>query len=235
MSLARKHFQRVSAAQSADAAGDTIMAGDEHELMAAALWQARQKLKGIQSIERKIAFKREILPEFAAYVDGVLESGKGAQDDVLMTLMLWRLDVGDLAGGLAIAEYALAHDLQAPDRFQRSLPALIAEQTAEEALKLLAQENEDDNGDAQAYDVETLLGQLNTVRDLTAAADMHDQIRAKLYKAIGYAQRQANEPAAALDSLKRAVELHSKVGVKKDIEQLEREVKKQNDGGESTD
>ncbi len=33
-------------------------------------------------------------------MNGVLEQGKGAQDDILMTVMLWRLDTGDIAGAL---------------------------------------------------------------------------------------------------------------------------------------
>lgn len=39
-------------------------------------------------------------------MNGVLEQGKGAQDDILMTVMLWRLDTGDIAGALEIARYA---------------------------------------------------------------------------------------------------------------------------------
>ncbi len=39
----------------------------------------------------------------------VLADGRGAQDDIVMTVMLWRLDAGDIAGALEIAPYALKY------------------------------------------------------------------------------------------------------------------------------
>ncbi|MDY8569877.1 phage terminase small subunit, partial [Escherichia coli] len=35
-------------------------------------------------------------------------------DDILMTVMLWRLDTGDIAGALEIARYALKYGLTMP-------------------------------------------------------------------------------------------------------------------------
>lgn len=224
-SPARQHWQHKTAATAGENPAAAQRASDQHELMAAALWEARQTLKGIQSIERKIEYKREALPQFDAYIDGVLESGTGEQDDVLMTLMLWRLDTGDITGGMEIAQYALQHELQAPDRFQRSLPALIVEQTAEEALGRL-------EGDDAEEGNELLIAQLETVDNLTQDADMHDQVRAKLYKALGYACRLDGNPQEALEYLNRARDLNAKAGVVKDIEKLEREIKKQNAGGQ---
>ncbi len=68
-SPARKHFARVSAAQAAGAADPARpQNGEQYELHAAALWEARRTLKGIKSTEAKVAKKREILPDFDAYV-----------------------------------------------------------------------------------------------------------------------------------------------------------------------
>ena len=62
-SPARRHFQRVTAAQAAgDAAEGTPQNGDQYELMAAALWEARRTLKAIKSVQAKIEKKRELLP-----------------------------------------------------------------------------------------------------------------------------------------------------------------------------
>jgi hypothetical protein len=216
---ARKHFQRVMAAQAAAAAGPAAaMVGDAHQLMLAALIEDRRRLKDIQSIERKIEVKRELLPNYAAYVSGVLESGQGAEDEVLMTVMIWSFDTGELAAGLQIAEYAMRHELNPPDRYERSTPAIVAEEVATEALRQLADEN---------ADVDALLAALERTETLTREADMHDQIRAKLHKASGYAFRAAGLGAAALDHLKRALELDERIGVKKDIERLDRELKKE--------
>lgn len=235
-SPARRHFQRVTAAKAAgDATGGQPQTGEQYELMAAALWEARRRLKDIKSIEQKIAAKREMLPDFAPYIAGVLEGGQGAQDDVLMTVMLWHFDIGDLLRGLEIAEYAIKHDLDTPDRYERDTPSLVAEQVAEEALKQLETASADDQ--ALAVIAEFLRAPLDQTEALTHDADMHDQIRAKLHKALGYALRATGQAADALTHLKRAVELNDRVGVKKDIEKLERQIqqeKAKNAGGQAT-
>lgn len=218
---ARRLHQRRAAAKAAGAAQPSQpQAGEQYELHAAALYEARRTLKGIKSLEAKVARKRELLPEFDAYAEGVLNGGTGAQDDVLMTVMLWRFDIGDLEGGLAIAEYALRHGLATPDRYERDTATLVAEQVAEEALAQLEQEE---------TDVESLAELLARTVELTGDADMHDQVRAKLHKAYGYTLRDAGETEDALEHLKRALKLNERAGVKKDIEKLERELK-QNSG-----
>ena len=138
-----------------------------------------------------------------------------------MTIMLWCFDVGDLERGLAIAAYALKHGLDTPDRFERDTTSLVTEQVAEEALKLL---------ELEGTDAADLVTQLERTNELTGAADMHDPIRAKLHKALGYAHRAAGAPSEALAHLQRALELNDRAGVKKDIEKLERELKQHNAG-----
>lgn len=208
----RKHFERVTAAQAAADAGGAPMRGDAYDLMQAQLFEDYRRLKSIQSVERKIEVKHEILPNYAEYVSGVLETGQGAQDEVLMRVMLWRIDVGDIDGALAIARYAIAHGLEPGDQFQRSTAAILVEETAEQALAL-------------AMDDARLVDALVEIDRLTESADMHDQIRAKLHKALGNGHRARQEPAAALEHFQRALELNDRVGVKKDIERLERELK----------
>lgn len=208
----RQHFERVTAAQAAADAGDAPMRGDAFDLMQAQLFEDYRRLKSIQSVERKIEVKREILPNYAEYVAGVLDTGRGAQDEVLMRVMLWRIDVGDIDGALAIARYALPHGLKPGDQFERSTAAILVEETADQALALA----EDD-----AHPLDALI----EVDQLTQGADMHDQIRAKLHKALGNGHRARGEPAAALEHFQRALELNDRIGVKKDIERLERALK----------
>lgn len=217
LSPARQKFQQAKAAAEAGKANaNKPQTGDQYELMAAALWEARRTLKGIKSIEAKVAKKAELLPQFAPYTQGVLEQGNGAQDDVLMTCMVWFFDIGDLDSGLEIAEYALRHNLNTPDHYDRDTASLVAEQVADEAMKFLASE---------ITDVDGLLGTLHRAFALTESADMHDQIRAKLHKALGYAWREKGELHPALENFNRALALNDRAGVKKDIEKLEREIK----------
>ncbi|MCZ0930285.1 phage terminase small subunit [Halomonas janggokensis] len=215
-SPARRHFERVSAAQAAADAGDAPMQGEAYELMQAALFEDYRRLKATQSMEKKAEIKREILPNYADYVTGVLEAGQGAQDDVLMRVMLWRIDAGDLPGAIAIAKYAIKHGLTPPDQFERGTAAIIAEEVANQALKQL---------DEEGADTTALLVYLVDVEVLTRDADMHDQIRAKLHKALGYACRAAGQLEEAQVNLERALSLNDRIGVKKDLERLERELK----------
>lgn len=216
-SPARAHFQRtLAAARVAEDPGANRADATAYELMLAKLAEDRRRLHEIQSIERKIELKARLLPDYAAWVDGALAGGHGVQDDVLMTVMVWRIDVGDLAGALDIARHALAHRLAMPDQYKRSTACLIAEEFADQALR------------REAIDAD-LTGWLCQAEQLVAGEDMPDEVRAKLQKAIGYGLAGTGAKAEALDYLKRALVLHEKVGVKKDIERLEREIK--NAGG----
>lgn len=216
-SPARRHFLKHQAAALAAAAapGEQIQ-GNAYELMLAQLTEDRRKLHAIQSVEGKAKLKRELLPAYAPWIQGVLDGGNGGQDDVLMTVMVWCLDVGFFDAALDIAAYALQHGLAMPDQYNRTTATVVAEELAEQALKAI-----------QAGEPVRVQDLLRTA-DLVADADMPDQVRAKLHKAIGYALRLAEDlesRQAAMEHLQRALQLHDKVGVKKDIEILEREIK----------
>lgn len=222
---ARNHFLRVTAAKAEAVAerGNPLRHATGHELMLAQLAEHKRTLKQIQSIERKADAKRQMLPEYAPWVQGTLEADTGAQDEVLMTVMVWHIDVGDFAGALPLARYAIRHRLVMPDQYQRTTACLIAEEYAAMAIKAAEA--------GQPVDVEAL----GEVAQLVDGEDMPDEVRAKLNKAIGYANLAlvGNLPAdqqqpcrqLALAHLQRALALHDKVGVKKDIERLERDIK----------
>jgi len=55
---------------------------------------------------------------------------------------------------------------------------------------------------------------------------MPDQSRARLHKALGYALRDNDQAVAALNHLKRALQLDNNSGVKTDIKQLESRLRK---------
>lgn len=212
LSPAKRHLQKALAAkEAASAQGGQPQSGDLYQLMMAQLAEHRRTLKNIQSVERKIEFKAQHLPEFDAYLDGVLESGSGAQDTVLMYLLIWHLDTGNLDRAMQLAEYALKHDLAMPDAFERTTATVIAEEVADYYLK----ENHQDFPKIPDW--------LLKADALTADADMPDQVRAKLHKALGYASRE-HAPEVALNHLKRALELNDRIGVKKDIDKLEKDL-----------
>lgn len=239
MSPARRHHQRVTgaiaAAQAAPgvAGGRTGAAASEYELQRARLGVDLRRLKEIQSIERKVELKRELLPAYADWVAGVLAADTGAADDILTHIMIWSIDVGDYAAALPLARYVVRHQLDLPERFDRTAPTLIAEEIADAALKTLGQDQDFD------------FAILTEVEELVEGQDIFDQVRAKLEKAIGLACSRradaiapdADGPAgarraaqeAALAHLRRALALDGNAGVKKRIEQLERATRQQED------
>lgn len=225
-SPARRHRARMLAAQAAavSPAGGEVLGG-EYELMLAQLVEHRRQLKDIQSIERKIEAKRVFLPTYQAWVESAVEHGNGAQDQVLMTVLVWRIDVGDYGGALYVARYALKHDLQMPDQYDRNLATVLLDEIGGAVLAGKAQQGE-------------AIHALSEVAELTADRDTPDQARAKLHKALAYAhmgrlgtvevdvgQLEVGAAREALKHCRRAFELFEQVGVKKDIERLERRLK----------
>ncbi len=243
MSLARKHRDRILASQMASApvmegglspTASASDAGTPAERAAASIAMRLQhdlrRLKEIQSIQRKIETKRELLPAYADWVAGLLEGGRnagvGVAEDVLPTIMVWLIDTGDYARALELADHVVAYDVPLPSRYERSAPALIVEEIADAAIR------------AQTAKQSFPLDVLEHVEELTADADMHDQVRAKLQKAIGTElARTADDldptkpefvvaAVRALAPLRAAVRLHDRVGVAGQIKRLERAITK---------
>jgi hypothetical protein len=224
-SPAKRHYQRTLAAQEAagKASGQLMVGATAYEQHMAMLQHDRLRLKQVQSDQGKAELKRQMLPAYGPYLEGVLESGNGAQDEVVTTLMVWCFDVGAFREGLAIAEYVLKHKMAMPDRFARTTGCLVAEEIAEAALK------------AQRVGEPFSASILDHAAELTAEQDMPDQVRAKLHLAsgravlIGYDDDTlppAYELESAIAHFKRAIDLHSACGAKKDLERAERQLKK---------
>ncbi|WP_193092412.1 phage terminase small subunit [Halomonas colorata] len=218
-SPARKHFEQVTAAKAAGAAtpGEQQQ-GEQYELHARALYEARRTLKAIKSIQGKVEKKCELLPDFLPYINGVLSEGKGAKDDVLMTLMVWCIDVGDYEKALEIGAYAVKHNIETPDQYDRDTVSILAEEIADGVKSALEKES---------VDADALANVMARCVAIVGDADMHDQIKAKVHKSYGYALRAAENAEGALAQLKRALELNEKIGVKQDIQRLESQLKKQ--------
>ena len=214
---------------------ETGPAANAFRLHLAQLVTDRQALKQIQSVERKIARKREMLPAYAAWVEGVLAgaeaSGEGVQDDVLVRVMIWRVDVGDLAGAFPLAAYVLRYGLALPGDFARTPTTLITEIFADAALEELKA------GRPAPFRELAELEEL-----VRPPRDMPDEVRARLHKALGLElARQSDDAEAcarsaggarafktgALAHLRRALELNAKVGAKTDVQRLERELNKE--------
>uniref|UniRef100_UPI00289D75E6 phage terminase small subunit n=1 Tax=Sphingomonas sp. TaxID=28214 RepID=UPI00289D75E6 len=178
MSPFQRHRARMmgelAAVQAADPAAQRRGgAATEYELQRARLGVDLRRLHELQSVERKIELKRQLLPGYVDWVEGVMAANVATEDDILTHVMIWRLDVGDFAGALPLARFVLRHGLTLPERFSRTAPTLICEEIADAALKAIGQD--------QDFDIAIL----RDVEVLVIDEDIFDQVRAKLEKAIG--------------------------------------------------
>lgn len=249
-SPALRHRQKLLASRAAELAGkpgrgsrkapgqtapDMPEAGPvatAYQQQLAQLHEDLRALHNIQSLENKVAYKEKAIGKYLDWCQGAVAIDEGAaapQDEIVVTVLVWALDIRNWQLALDLAAHCTAHGLTLPERYVRSIPCLIVSEIGDAALK---------EPGSVPHDV------------LTAAAayvdpkfDMKDSYRARLHRALGESwARQAQDfdptaetalaggkPAlvdAALGEFKRALTLDANVGVKKPIEQLEREAAK---------
>lgn len=240
-SLALRRFQTQLAQQAAALAGAASVSGappmpedgpvaSEYQLLLAALGEDLRQLHNMMEKSRKIEAKRVMIAHYLPWVTGALAAEEAAQDEIVVTMLIWAIDIGDWPLALRLAEHVLQHGLALPERYKRQPAVLIAEEIAEAGLT---------NPPAADFDV------IAATCVLTEQFDMHDQVRAKLLKAKGLALKaraDAFDPtadsavsggkagllAAALAALRAALAADGKCGVKKQIEALERELTREN-------
>lgn len=237
MSLVSRHLARHAAAALAGAAPVALasaappVTNPEYAAMLEQLGEDLRRLSNTQSIELKVKTKAEMIGRYDDWVLGALvagEQGKAVQDEIVARMLVWNLDVQNWTMALQLGAHVLSHGLSLPEGYKRTPATLIAEEVAEASLKVV-----------EAVDHGTLIA----TQTLTDGHDMPDEVRAKLMKAIGrklMAEADAFDPDAdgataggkpalvnaALAALKRALVLDDGAGVKRDIENLERELKR---------
>lgn len=237
----RRHQQKIRAQMSGapvaaaavappEPQGDTE-AGREYAMIRVLLHDDLRKLADVASIEARNPMKADMATAYADWIEGVLaagEQGLAAQDEILVTNMIWAIDYRDFDYALRLGAHVLKFNLTLPERYNRTAACFLAEDIATVAL--------------EQHELVSL-EQLVQVNAMTAGADMPDPARAKLHKAIGRAyERRAkafdatadNAPAGgkaayaeeALTHLQRALQLDNNVGVKTDIKGVTQMLKK---------
>lgn len=242
-SLARRHRERCHAEMLAREQGQQVdenaapeidpnaPEASEYKQLLSALHNDLRALHDIQSVQDKIARKAQMIDTYLPWIEGALlagADGRAVQDEIVVTIMIWAFDIQNWPLALDIAAHVLTHGLSLPERHKRTAACLVAEEVADAA-----------KADPASVPFATLLATANLVE----GRDMPDQVKAKLRRAIGLdlmLQAENFDPAAetataggkaalvdaALTALRDAVKHDQKVGVKKQIEQLEREAKR---------
>lgn len=219
---AQEHFQRVMAQRAGlSPEQDSPVERTAHEQVLHMLRLAQSRLSGIQSRQTKAELKKEILPQFAGWIEGTLEGDRGRPDEVITTLMVWAVDCGDLAMALRLGAYVVRHGLSLSDNFGRSAATTLTEEICNPVLTLATTQP-----DANLHDY---IVPLDTLADIVDGQDMPDEVRAKLCKARAFARR-ADEAqdsmTLSLELLRTAMQLNPNAGVKREIAALTRALKK---------
>ena len=171
------------------------------------------QLKNTKSTQEKITKKKEWLPEYLGYIDGCLAVSPSAQNTTLVTLMVWAVDAGEYELAVRIAEFAILNDMVMPEGHIRGIAEFVTEQCAIDFCDDL------DLAIAHAELIKKII-------ELGVGEQMVDQARAKIYRALGDALKDA-QPIEAQNAYKNALRLDSKVGCKKDLTALEKLLTKQ--------
>lgn len=180
----------------------------ERDLLNIQFVQDKRTLKSLRGIKLKTAKKRELYPTYAPYIQSVLAADQGGDDELLMHLFVWTIDIGEFLTAIQIAEYASKHKLSMPENYSRSVGEVLAEQAAQEYLA--------------GIDIENDL--LATIVEMTAELDMLDEIRSKLHKAYGRSLAREERYADAIEHLEKALEYNPNAGVKQDIARAKKQL-----------
>ena len=232
MNLARKHYQQHQAKSAAVSAAEfgTMQNTNAYEQQLMQLNSDKNRLKNIQSKQNKVELKRQLLPNYKPYLHGILEVKPGVQDAGVTEMLVWSIDVGEYDFALDLAEYVLEHGLKLPDRFERSEACFITEDIADEFLKVLKTD--------VSIDITVLerLESLITDESLDKSKrDMPDEVKAKLYLALGKAEMRLItgeqlvdlvHATRARDFLDQACKLDDKCGGRTDLNKMTKFVNK---------
>lgn len=216
---AQKHFDRVMAERRSNR-GATTADRTAYEQILFRLRMDKSDLSRIQGNTAKAKLKSLRLPDYEPWIDGVLAADTGQADEVITTVMIWAADAGDIAQALRIGQYVLRHKIPMPDQYRRTTATVLVEEICDPILAAFK---------ANPAKTSVSVDNLNALNGITTNEDMPDQVRAKLFKVMGYTVRlnqDVESQQLARSHLQEAIRLNAKIGVARDIELLDRNIKK---------
>lgn len=226
INLARRHFQKHQAKQ--QAASATVFGEMKrttmYEQTLMQLKRDQSLLKNIQAKTSKIKTKEQFFENYKPYVDGILEARPNLPDDIIANMLVWAVDISNYDYAFKIMDYMLLAKLDMPDCFQRTLATFVYEQIADTQLNLLSAEDEDEPFNLDVLvKLEALLHEHEKYPE--NAFDMPDEVKARLYLALGKAELKQNSTTEfplihaenAKSYLEQALKLDSKCRGKNDL------------------
>lgn len=218
MSYARRHFEKTTAEiAAAEAGGADLGSLSAYQRLLKNLHDDKVLLKSVSSIADKVHIKKQALPAYQEWIDGITAAGAVQADDrVAATVIVWMIDCGLLDEAMPLADVLIHSGLESADEYSRSMPEIIVEQMAGQI---------ESGSEISAENLKTLIEWATAKKeDGLHEINLADVIRAKLLKAAGEKAEAADDNETALTLYRQAVGYNDKAGVKKRIEALEKQL-----------
>lgn len=218
MSYARRHFEKTTAEiAAAEAGGADLGSLSAYQRLLKNLHDDKVLLKSVSSIADKVHIKKQALPAYQEWIDGITAAGTVQADDrIAATVIVWMIDCGLLDEAMPLADVLIHSGLESADEYSRSMPEIIVEQMADQI---------ESGSEISAESLKTLIEWATAKKeDGLHEINLADVIRAKLLKAAGEKAEAADDNETALTLYRQAVGYNDKAGVKKRIEALEKQL-----------
>ena len=218
MSYARRHFEKTTAEiAAAEAGGADLGSLSAYQRLLKNLHDDKVLLKSVSSIADKVHIKKQALPAYQEWIDGITAAGTVQADDrIAATVIVWMIDCGLLDEAMPLADVLIHSGLESADEYSRSMPEIIVEQMAAQI---------ESGSEISAENLKTLIEWATAKKeDGLHEINLADVIRAKLLKAAGEKAEAADDNETALNLYRQAVGYNDKAGVKKRIEALEKQL-----------
>lgn len=218
MSYARRHFEKTTAEiAAAEAGGADLGSLSAYQRLLKNLHDDKVLLKSVSSIADKVHIKKQALPAYQEWIDGITAAGTVQADDrIAATIIVWMIDCGLLDEAMPLADVLIHSGLESADEYSRSMPEIIVEQMADQI---------ESGSEISAENLKTLIEWATAKKeDGLHEINLADVIRAKLLKAAGEKAEAADDNETALNLYRQAVGYNDKAGVKKRIEALEKQL-----------
>lgn len=218
MSYARRHFEKTTAEiAAAEAGGADLGSLSAYQRLLKNLHDDKVLLKSVSSIADKVHIKKQALPVYQEWIDGITAAGTVQADDrIAATVIVWMIDCGLLDEAMPLADVLIHSGLESADEYSRSMPEIIVEQMADQI---------ESGSEISAESLKTLIEWATAKKeDGLHEINLADVIRAKLLKAAGEKAEAADDNETALTLYRQAVGYNDKAGVKKRIEALEKQL-----------
>lgn len=218
MSYARRHFEKTTAEiAAAEAGGADLGSLSAYQRLLKSLHDDKVLLKSVSSIADKVHIKKQALPAYQEWIDGITAAGTVQADDrIAATVIVWMIDCGLLDEAMPLADVLIHSGLESADEYSRSMPEIIVEQMADQI---------ESGSEISAESLKTLIEWATAKKeDGLHEINLADVIRAKLLKAAGEKAEAVDDNETALTLYRQAVGYNDKAGVKKRIEALEKQL-----------